>query len=151
MATGTSDDVAAQHSFLPGALLGLRWSPPVLDPDDPLGSGAAATGRPGAASLDGQRSRRRVLFGRLAAVFYAGSGLLGLVTGWLFEVTDNGGGLPPGEEQLVFEAFRTGSSPTGRTGLGQSIVRGIARAHGGDCGVVNRPGRGATFWIRISR
>jgi two-component system, OmpR family, sensor kinase len=71
--------------------------------------------------------------------------------GWLFEVADNGGGLPPGEEQLVFEAFRTGSSPTGRTGLGLSIVRGIARAHGGDCGVVNRPGRGATFWIRIPR
>lgn len=450
MATGTSDDVAAQRSFLPGALLGLRWSPPDLDPDDPLGSGAAVR-RPAAASLDGQRSRRRVLFGRLAAVFYAGSGLLGLVTlplpaptsnrlatmlvsavalavgiaawfvpwgrlprraslwlvppgfamialanafggsdlraygvffvvafvwigvaqrprtslaiaplaavayivplawmpggvaaglpsaattiplcvlvgegiawgmarleqieralhaerdrayqhreldrmkdtflsavshelrtplticrghldvldtsagehevravketlldelglmsrlvedlttlaragdgtllkpeslplaefvggivamaepilgdrlqvdadstgatlradrqrltqallnllqnaaghargggpvrlrvrskpaGWLFEVADNGGGLPPGEEQLVFEAFRTGSSPTGRTGLGLSIVRGIARAHGGDCGVVNRPGRGATFWIRIPR
>lgn len=71
--------------------------------------------------------------------------------GWLFEVTDHGGGLPPGEEQLVFEAFRTGSSPTGQTGLGLSIVRGIARAHGGDCGVVNRPGRGATFWIRIPR
>jgi len=71
--------------------------------------------------------------------------------GWQFEVADNGGGLPPGEEQFVFEAFRTGSSPTGRTGLGLSIVRGIARAHGGDCGVVNRPGRGATFWIRIPR
>ena len=71
--------------------------------------------------------------------------------GWLFEVADNGGGLPPGEERFVFEAFRTGSSPTGRTGLGLSIVRGIARAHGGECGVVNRPGRGATFWIRIPR
>jgi signal transduction histidine kinase len=70
---------------------------------------------------------------------------------WLFEVADNGGGLPPGEEQLVFEAFRTGSSPTGGTGLGLSIVRGIARAHGGDCGVANRPGQGATFWIRIPR
>jgi len=70
---------------------------------------------------------------------------------WLFEVADNGGGLPPGEEQLVFGTFRTGSSPTGRTGLGLSIVRGIATAHGGDCGVVNRPGRGATFWIRIPR
>ncbi len=70
---------------------------------------------------------------------------------WVFEVADNGGGLPPGEEQLVFEAFRTGSSPTRRTGLGLSIVRGITRAHGGTCGVLNRPGRGATFWIRIPR
>jgi signal transduction histidine kinase len=71
--------------------------------------------------------------------------------GWRFEVTDEGGGLPPGEERFVFEPFRTGSSATGRTGLGLAIVRGIARAHGGDCGVLNRPGRGATFWIWIPR
>jgi signal transduction histidine kinase len=70
---------------------------------------------------------------------------------WLFEVADEGGGLPPGEERVVFEPFRTGSSDTGRTGLGLSIVRGITRAHGGECGVVNRPGHGATFWIRIPR
>ena len=70
---------------------------------------------------------------------------------WWFEVADEGGGLPPGEEQFVFEPFRTASRLTGRTGLGLSIVRGIARAHDGEAGVVNRPGRGATFWIRIPR
>lgn len=70
---------------------------------------------------------------------------------WRFEVADDGGGLPPGEEQLVFEPFRTASPRTGRTGLGLSIVRGIARVHDGEAGVVNRPGRGATFWIRIPR
>ncbi len=69
---------------------------------------------------------------------------------WRFEVADEGGGLPPGDEQAVFEPFSTGSS-RGGTGLGLSIVRGIARAHGGDCGVVNRPGLGATFWIRVPR
>jgi signal transduction histidine kinase len=69
---------------------------------------------------------------------------------WRFEVADEGGGLPPGDEQAVFEPFSTGSAPGG-TGLGLSIVRGIARAHGGESGVVNRPGRGATFWIRIPR
>ena len=69
---------------------------------------------------------------------------------WRFEVADEGGGLPPGGEQVVFEPFSTGSSPGGM-GLGLSIVRGIARAHGGEAGVVNRPGHGATFWIRIPR
>jgi signal transduction histidine kinase len=70
---------------------------------------------------------------------------------WRFEVADEGGGLRPGEEHLVFESFRTGSSPASGTGLGLSIVRGIARAHGGEAGVINRPGRGATFWIRLPR
>jgi signal transduction histidine kinase len=70
---------------------------------------------------------------------------------WRFEVADEGGGLPRDEEQFVFEPFRTASRLTGRTGLGLSIVREIAKAHDGDCGVVNRPGRGATFWIRLPR
>jgi signal transduction histidine kinase len=70
---------------------------------------------------------------------------------WRFEVADEGGGLSPGAEQFIFQPFHIGSSATGRTGLGLSIVRGIARAHRGDCGVVNRPGQGATFWIRIPR
>jgi signal transduction histidine kinase len=70
---------------------------------------------------------------------------------WWFEVADEGGGLPPGEEKFVFEPFRTASQRTGRTGLGLSIVRGIARAHEGEAGVINRPGQGATFWIRIPR
>ena len=68
---------------------------------------------------------------------------------WRFEVADEGGGMPPGDERVVFEPFSTGSSPAGGTGLGLSIVRGIARAHDGESGVVNRPGRGATFWITI--
>lgn len=66
-----------------------------------------------------------------------------------FEVTDEGGGLEPGEEQVVFEPFRTGASPRAGKGLGLSVVRAVARAHGGDSGVVNRPGQGATFWIEI--
>ena len=77
--------------------------------------------------------------------------VLGESSSWRFEVTDDGGGLPPGDERAVFEPFSTGSSHEGGTGLGLSIVRGIARAHGGESGVVNRPGQGATFWVRIPR
>jgi signal transduction histidine kinase len=69
---------------------------------------------------------------------------------WRFEVADDGGGLPPGDEQAVFEPFHTGSA-RGGTGLGLPIVRGIARAHGGEAGALNRPGHGVTFWIRIPR
>jgi signal transduction histidine kinase len=71
-------------------------------------------------------------------------------SGWLFEVADDGGGLPPSDEESVFEPFSTGSR-RGGMGLGLSIVRGIAHGHGGQCGVANRPGHGATFWIRIPR
>ena len=77
--------------------------------------------------------------------------VLGESSSWRFEVTDDGGGLPPGYEQAVFGPFNSGSSRARGMGLGLSIVRGIARAHGGESGVVNRPGRGATFWIRIPR
>jgi signal transduction histidine kinase len=70
---------------------------------------------------------------------------------WRFEVADEGGGLAPGDEQVAFEPFRTGLPGAGGTGLGLSIVRGIAKAHGGQAGVINRPGQGATFWIRIPR
>jgi signal transduction histidine kinase len=70
---------------------------------------------------------------------------------WLFEISDEGGGIAAGDEQIIFEPFITGSSSTGGTGVGLAIVRGVARAHGGETGVNNRPGRGATFWIRIPR
>jgi signal transduction histidine kinase len=70
-------------------------------------------------------------------------------SGCRFEVADEGRGLAPGEEQAVFEPFRTGSSAKAGTGLGLSVVQAVARAHGGDCGVVSKPGQSATFWIRI--
>ena len=93
---------------------------------------------------------------RNAAEHTAGAGPVHLratadAASWLFEVADCGGGVPPGEEQTLFEPFTTGSSGSGGTGLGLAIVRGIARAHGGEAGVANRPGVGATFWIRIPR
>jgi signal transduction histidine kinase len=66
-----------------------------------------------------------------------------------FDVADEGGGLVTGEEQVVFEPFRTGSSPKAGSGLGLPIVQAVARAHGGDSGVINKPGHGATFWIKI--
>jgi signal transduction histidine kinase len=69
--------------------------------------------------------------------------------GWRFEVADEGGGVPAGHEEAVFEPFyRAGSAP-GRPGLGLALVRSVAEAHGGSTGILNRPGVGATFWLRV--
>jgi two-component system OmpR family sensor kinase len=70
---------------------------------------------------------------------------------WRFEVADEAGGLLPEQEENVFRPFHRGSATTAGRGLGLAIVRGIAEAHGGSAGVDNRPGEGATFWIRVPR
>lgn len=67
-----------------------------------------------------------------------------------FAVADSGPGIPEEELEAVFERFWRGR-PGGidGAGLGLSIVRGIAEAHRGEVHVDSRPGKGATFHIRI--
>ena len=54
----------------------------------------------------------------------------------VIDVTDNGLGFPPGSLERVFDRFYRAdvarSRSTGGSGLGLSIVRDLARAHGGD-------------------
>lgn len=66
-----------------------------------------------------------------------------------FEVTDHGGGVPAGHEGAIFEPFYRATDGGAGAGLGLALVRTVAEAHGGSTGVVNKPGRGVTFWIRI--
>jgi signal transduction histidine kinase len=70
--------------------------------------------------------------------------------GWRFEVADEGGGVPAGQEDAVFEPFYRASAIPGRPGLGLALVRSVAEAHGGSTGILNRPGVGATFWLRVA-
>jgi len=56
------------------------------------------------------------------------------------EITDEGPGIPPGEEDAVFERFRKASASTG-SGLGLAIVRTVARRHGGHVQFVPGGGR----------
>lgn len=70
-------------------------------------------------------------------------------TAWRFEVADEGGGVPAGHEDAVFEPFYRATAGGAGSGLGLALVRTVAGAHGGSAGIVNRPGRGVTFWVRI--
>jgi signal transduction histidine kinase len=65
------------------------------------------------------------------------------------EVADNGPGLRPEEQEIVFEKFRQAGDalidkPKG-TGLGLPISREIITRLGGEIWVESRPGAGATF------
>ena len=74
------------------------------------------------------------------------------------EVADTGPGLTPEQAERVFERFyRADMARTRRadgtsgTGLGLAIVAALVAAHGGDVGVTDTPGGGATFWVRLPR
>jgi signal transduction histidine kinase len=70
-------------------------------------------------------------------------------------VLDEGPGLPESELEAVFEPFYRGegsrSRETGGTGLGLGIARNIARAHGGDVVLRNRPGGGLEATLTLPR
>jgi two-component system OmpR family sensor kinase len=71
------------------------------------------------------------------------------------EVIDSGPGLAPQECERVFERFYRSTTPAsvrrrhGGSGLGLSIVRAIAEAHGGRAGATSTRGVGARFWIDL--
>lgn len=55
------------------------------------------------------------------------------------EVADRGPGVPPGEEERIFEKFYRGSTTGRGAGLGLAICRGIVEAHGGRIWAQNLP------------
>jgi two-component system, OmpR family, sensor histidine kinase KdpD len=66
------------------------------------------------------------------------------------EVADRGPGLPPGEEQRIFEKFYRLPPDTERgAGLGLAICRGIVEAHGGHIWAQNLPGGGVAFLFTL--
>lgn len=69
--------------------------------------------------------------------------------GVVFEVTDNGPGIPPGAEGRVFERFYRGEQSTGGgTGLGLAIVHGFATLMGAQVEASSGRGRtGAVFTL----
>jgi two-component system, OmpR family, sensor kinase len=69
-----------------------------------------------------------------------------------FWVSDTGPGVPEADQQRIFERFARGAQPGPRSegaGLGLSIVRAIAVAHGGTVLLDSAPGRGAAFTVVV--
>lgn len=69
----------------------------------------------------------------------------------VIDVSDDGPGIPQPERERVFDRFvRLDSAIGAGSGLGLSIVRNVARMHGGDVSVhTGERGRGCRFEIRI--
>lgn len=69
------------------------------------------------------------------------------------EVQDRGIGISPAEQEKIFEKFYRCGDPLVHnvkgSGLGLSLVRHIARAHGGDVLVESAPNRGSKFTIAL--
>jgi two-component system sensor histidine kinase KdpD len=67
-----------------------------------------------------------------------------------FCVQDRGPGIPPGDEEKIFEKFYRGpGAAAGGLGLGLSIARQLADLNGGTLRAQNRPGGGALFTLRL--
>jgi signal transduction histidine kinase len=89
----------------------------------------------------------------------AGSGkievrLLDATDGVTVEVADNGAGIPPEKQALVFEKFRQVENDSGSqqgTGLGLPISRQIVEHFGGRMWLESEAGRGACFGFFLPR
>jgi len=68
-----------------------------------------------------------------------------------FWVRDSGPGIPPEDQERIFDRFVRGSNGTraGGAGLGLAIVRAIAAAHEGRVEVESSPEGGSTFTIAV--
>jgi signal transduction histidine kinase len=67
-----------------------------------------------------------------------------------FTVADDGPGIPPQYQQRIFDRFfRVPGQTRSGAGLGLSIAREIAAAHGGRISVKSAPGHGATFYLEL--
>ncbi len=70
-------------------------------------------------------------------------------------VTDQGPGIAPEDRKRIFDRFVRGKSASGKqvrgSGIGLSLVKHIAEAHGGSVRVADAAPHGAVFTLRLTR
>jgi signal transduction histidine kinase len=115
------------------------------------------------AEVDAGRTRQLVMNLMTNAVKYTPTGgslwltLTATPQAATIAVRDTGIGIAPGDVGRVFDRFWRADSARSRSGerqgigLGLSIGKWIAEAHGGSIAVTSRPGRGSTFTLTIPR
>ena len=73
----------------------------------------------------------------------------------LVNVKDQGPGIAPEDQELIFQKFRQGSNPENPvvkgTGLGLAIAKALVEEHGGDIGVESQMNNGSTFWFTLPK
>ncbi|MFF1651332.1 sensor histidine kinase [Streptomyces sp. NPDC058240] len=119
-------------------------------------------GRPAAAQAMGDEARLRQvvtnLVGNAVAHTPPGTPLrigVGVTADHaVFEVADHGPGLPPEDQERVFERFYRADNSRTRTagagsGLGLAIVHSLVTAHGGLMDLETAPGEGCTFRVLL--
>lgn len=86
-----------------------------------------------------------------AIVHAGGKGLIHVAVSGdgLLEVSDQGPGIPEEERAHIFTPFYRLQPSSVGTGLGLHLVREIVARHGGDIGVLDAPGGGARFRVRL--
>ncbi len=133
---------------------------PVIEPDlHALGMRLELDLRPAQVHADPQRLRQLLVCLLDNARRYASEGgvvrIETLTSGGagVLRVLDRGAGFPPGSAERAFERFwrseASRSRQTGGSGLGLSVVRAIAHAHGGEAHAANRPDGGALLEVRL--
>jgi PAS domain S-box-containing protein len=68
------------------------------------------------------------------------------------EVRDTGPGIPPGEQERIFQAFyrlRQSGEATEGTGLGLAITQRLAELHGSKLGLDSQAGQGSCFYFSL--
>jgi two-component system, OmpR family, sensor histidine kinase BaeS len=115
------------------------------------GASVRAAIEPGLPRIDADRLRLRQALDNLisnAATHAGGEIIVRAAAGRdevVLSVSDTGSGIPPEEQERVFEAGVRLDPARPGSGLGLSVVRAIADAHGAVLSLESGPGRGSTF------